>query len=355
LWFVLREGEMIRSEILLVLLCAATSLCVAQEAAKPASAQHPTSSVSAAAVWNPSADALAAIRQKCGEADPTHIERCFLNEMKVAGASPEALAFAEGQATSLGVVYLRAFRRAERVDIAYIEYAFRANELGGVLLVNGSPTPIDVDDDRFTPDAEMRKNAAYAALAEQYPRISVWPGDRFDGKLPTVTSTGWGVQTFLVQYTLRDGCHACAVVGTAMLGFNFDTQGNFQGARVSKIAAAAAPEAAAIPTSSTGFDVAGGVEQIRVLAGKQFSITLNANHTTGYNWRLAKPLDPAVLRQISDDYHAATSDAVGAPGEEVWTFESVAAGMVELNFEYVRPFEKDAKPVKTARYSVAIE
>jgi predicted secreted protein len=346
---------MIRSGILLVMLCAATSLCVAQEPAKPAAAQHSAERVSAAAVWNPSPDALAAIRQKCGEADPTHIERCFLNEMKAAGASPEALAFAEGLASSLGVVYLRGFRHVERVDIAYIEYAFRANELESVLLVNGNPSPIDVDDDRFTVDAEMRKNTAYAALAEQYPRISVWPGDRFDDKLPTVTSTGWGTKTFLVQYTLRDGCHACVVVGTATLGFNFDTQGNFQDARVSKIAVAAVPQADAIPTSSTGFDVAGGVEQIRVLAGKQFSITLNANHTTGYSWRLAKPLDPVLLKQIGDDYHEATSDAVGAPGEEMWTFESVAAGTVELDFEYVRPFENDAKPVKKAKYSIVIE
>src|SRR5271169_4645199 len=341
---------MVRSGILLVMLCAATSLCVAQEAVKPSPAHHVAGPVSAAAVWNPAPDALAAIRQKCGEADSTHIERCFLDDMKAAGASPEALAFAESLASSLGVIYLRAFRHVERVDIAYIEYAFRANELESVLLVNGNPSPIDVDDDRFTVDSELRKNAAYAALAEQYPRISVWPGDRFDDKLPTVTSTGWGTKIFLVQYTLRDGCHACAVVGTATLAFNFDTQGNFQSARVSKVTAADA-----IPTSSTGFDVAGGVEQIRMLAGKQFSITLNANHTTGYNWRLAKPLDPAMLKQISDEYHAATSDAVGAPGEEVWTFESVAAGTAELDFEYVRPFETDAKPVKKAKYSIVIE
>src|SRR5271155_805232 len=345
---------MTRIRFLLAILFAASSLAVAQEPAKPA--PHPVTHVSAAAVWNPPVDMLAAIRVKCGEADPTHIERCFLNEMKSAGASPEALAFAESLAASLGVVYLRAFRRLEKVDVAYIEYAFRANELEGVLLVNGNPSPIDVDDDRFTVDSELRKNAAYAALAEQYPRISVWPGDRFDDKLPTVTSTGWGTKTFLVQYTLRDGCHACAVVGTATLGFNFDTQGNFQGARVaSVVSATAAAQAAAIPTNSTGFDVAGGMEQIRVLAGKQFSITLNANHTTGYAWRLTKPLDPAMLRQISDDYHAATFDAVGAPGEEVWTFESIAAGNIELDFEYVRPLEKDAKPVKTAKYSIVIK
>jgi predicted secreted protein len=344
---------MTRTGFLLAMVCAASSLSVAQEPAKPA--PHAVTRVTAAATWNPPADTLAAIRVKCGEADPTHIERCFLNEMKSAGASPEALAFAESLAPSLGVVYLRAFRRVERVDIAYIEYAFRANELEGVLLVNGNPSPIDVDDDSFTIDAEMRKNAPYAALAEQYPHISVWPGDRFDSKLPAVTSTGWGTQTFLVQYTLRDGCHACAEIGTATLAFNFDTQGNFQGARVSNVAAAAAPRAAAIPATSTGFDVAGGVEEIRVLAGKQFSITLIANRTTGYSWRLAAPLDSAMLKQISNDYHAADSGALGAPGEEVWTFESVGKGAVQLDFEYLRPFEKDAKPVKTAKYSVVIE
>ncbi len=344
---------MTRIRFLLAILFAAYSLAVAQEPAKPA--PHPATRVSAAGVWNPPVDMLAAIRQKCGEADPTHVERCFLNEMKSAGASPEALAFAESLAASLGVVYLRAFRQLEKVDVAYIEYAFRANELEGVLLVNGNPTPIDVDDDRFTIDAEMRKNAAYAALAEQYPRISVWPGDRFDSKLPTMTSTGWGTQSFLVQYTLRDGCHACAVVGTATLAFNFDTQGNFHSTTVSSVAAAAAPRAAEIAPSSGGFDVAGGVEEIRVLAGKQFSITLAANRTTGYAWRLATPLDPAMLKQISNDYHAADSGALGAPGEELWTFESGSQGTVQLNFEYVRPFEKDAKPVKTAKYSVVIE
>jgi len=344
---------MTRIGFVLAILFAASSWAVAQEPAKPT--PHPVTRVSAAAVWNPPVDMLAAMRQKCGEADPTHMERCFLNEMKSAGASPEALAFAESLAASLGVVYLRAFRRLEKVDVAYIEYAFRANELEGVLLVNGNPSPIDVDDDRFTIDAEMRKNAAYAALAEQYPHISLWPGDRFDSKLPTMTSTGWGTQSFLVQYTLRDGCHACAVLGTATLAFNFDTQGNFQGARVSSVAAAAAPRAAEIAPSSGGFDVAGGVEEIRVLAGKQFSITLAANRTTGYAWRLATPLDPVMLKQISNDYHAADSGALGAPGEEVWTFESIVQGTVQLNFEYVRPFEKNAKPVKTAKYSVVIE
>jgi predicted secreted protein len=344
---------MIRSRFLLVMLCVASSLAVAQEPAPPA--PRAVTRVSAAAIWNPPAEALAAVRQKCAEADPLHIEKCFLNEMKAAGASREAMAFAESLAGTMGVAYLRAFRRVGRVDVAYIEYAFRANELEAVLLVNGNPSPMDVDDERFTLDAEMRKNAAYASLAEQYPHISVWPGDRFDGNLPAVTSTGWGTQTFMVQYLLRDGCHACAEIGTATVGFTFDTDGNFQAARVANVLAGAAPRASEIRPSAGGFDVAGGVEEIRVLAGKQFSITLTANRTTGYSWRLAAPPDPAMLKQISDEYHAADSGAAGAPGEEVWTFESVGKGTAQLDFEYVRPFEKDAKAVKTAKYSILIK
>jgi predicted secreted protein len=332
------------------LLCTSTALFAqqtAQQAVKPA----PAARVGAAAVWNPAPETLAEIRKTCGETNPLHIENCFLTEMQTAGASAEALAFTKSLAT-MGVIYLRAIRKADRVDIAYVEYAFRANELESVLLVNGDPSPIDVDDDSYFPDATLKQNPAYAALADKYPQVSVWPDDRSDAKFPTVVSIGWGTQTFQVNYVLRDGCHACATVGNLVIAFNFDTQGKFQSARVSSVTAAT-PRIE--PPASTGFDEAGGVEQIRVLAGKQFSITLAANHTTGYSWRLVSPLDPALLKQISNVYSEPTSGAVGASGEEVWTFESVAQGKVALNFEYVRPFEKDVKAVKTARYSVSIE
>jgi predicted secreted protein len=39
----------------------------------------------------------------------------------------------------------------------------------------------------------------------------------------------------------------------------------------------------------------------------------------------------------------------------VWTFEAVGKGALKLDFEYVRPFGKDIKPVKIAKYSVVIE
>lgn len=344
------KGLMGLTELLIAFLLGVSSFATAQQGAKPAPAA-PAARVGATAVWNPSPETLAEIRKTCGDTNPLHIENCFLTEMKTAGASAEAIAFTKSLA-SMGVIYLRAIRKAERVDIANVEYVFRANELESVLLVNGDPSPIDVDDDGYFPDATLKQNAAYVALAEKYPQISVWPGDRSDNKLPTVVSTGWGTQTFQVNYVLRDGCHACATVGNLAMAFNFDTQGKFQSARVSSVTAAT-PQIE--QPASTGFDEAGGVEQVRVLAGKQFSITLAANHTTGYSWRLASPLDPALLKQINNVYSEPTSGAVGASGEEVWTFESVGQGKVALNFEYVRPFEKNVKAVKTSKFSVSIE
>jgi predicted secreted protein len=307
--------------------------------------------ITASAVWNPSPDTLAAIRTKCGDAgDPSRLENCFLGEMKSAGASPEAMAFSRS-AADIGVIYMRAFRKVGPVDVAYVEYAFRANELEGVFLVNGDPSPIDVDDEDLLPKNRLQGNSAYTALASQYPNIGVWPGDRFDTKLPALADTGWGTQTFSVNYILRDGCHACAQIGTATVAFGFDTEGKFSGAKVTSVTPLAS---AAAPAGAANFGTV-GVEQIRALAGKEFSITLPANHTTGYSWRLATPLDPASLNLIGNVYHEPTSGKVGASGEEVWTFSAQVPGTVQLDFEYVRSFEKTAPPAKTAKFSLVIE
>ena len=82
-------------------------------------------------------------------------------------------------------------------------------------------------------------------------------------------------------------------------------------------------------------------------------MTLPANHTTGYSWRLAKPLNPDLLRQVSDIYSEETS--IRAGGKEVWTFEALTKGTTELYFEYARPWEKDGAPVNTAKYKVEIK
>src|ERR1700722_3607944 len=196
---------------------------------KPAaSSQISTPNVTPEVVWNPSPEILAAIREECGEGDPGNLNECFLAEMRAAGASEQALAFTKANADN-GLLYARAFRNVGPVDIAYIQYPFRANELDGVLLVNGDPSIINVDAEKFASQSGFTKDPTYAALAKKHPQISIWPGDRYHTNKPLVKDVGSGGQLFVVEYILRDGCHACAQIGTASLSFSFDKQGRFTG------------------------------------------------------------------------------------------------------------------------------
>ena len=224
-----------RKTLLAAFLCLACGLILAPAlASRSQLAGLPIDSL---AVWNPSPRALSAIRGKCGSGgDPAAINQCFLARMETARATLQAVAFAKSFASS-GLAYLRAFRKVGPVDIAYIEYAFRANELEGVLLVNGEPSPLNVDDAKFLAPENFSKDPNYAALAAKYPQISVWPGDRFHLDKPSVQRLASGAPAFAVDYILRDGCHACAPIGTATLNFSFDRRGNFTGVQLQSVIA----------------------------------------------------------------------------------------------------------------------
>ena len=192
----------------------------------------PPTRVGANAVWTPSPGVLSDIREVCSAGDPDQQKACFLDSMKSAGASDEAAAFVKSFAAN-GLAYVRAFRDTGRVDIAYIEYLFRANEIDGVLLVNGTPPIIDVDDDKLVSQEDFRSNADMAALTQQYP-------DSVFGLAIVTTRTGRRRssptgQKFEVEYLLLDGCHACARIGTAVMAFHFDSFGRFTGARLANV------------------------------------------------------------------------------------------------------------------------
>ena len=99
---------------------------------------------------------------------------------------------------------------------------------------------------------------------------------------------------------------------------------------------------------------------IEATAGTEFSITLDSNPTTGYAWQLAKPLDNAVVKSVRNGYQT-TPGRPGEPmkegvgGKETWTFMAVSPGKTTLEFKYVRSWEKDQEPVKTASYQVVVK
>ena len=312
-----------------------------------APAADSTSPITAKAVWNPASDVLSDIRRKCTEGDPAQHEACFLDAMKSAGASDEAMAFVKEFAAN-GLAYVRAFRDTGRVDIAYIEYLFRANDLDGVLLVNGTPPVIDVDDYKFLSQEDLRKNDDYAALLQKYPNVNVFPADRYETEQPVTTSAANGGQEFQVEYLLQDGCHACARIGTLIVAFDFDSSGHFTevsafGVRPNPKPNDAQPSVRKRPST------------IESKVGDRFTIPLEANHTTGYSWRLAQQPDPAILKQLGEKYDEDNSGSVGAGGIETCTFQAMAKGATTLVFEYARPFEKNVPPAKTSRFRITIK
>lgn len=101
-------------------------------------------------------------------------------------------------------------------------------------------------------------------------------------------------------------------------------------------------------------------EPIEVEVGLEFAIVLESNPTTGYSWQLAEPLDEDILELVSTEFEEKKPEGteetpLGAPGEEVWTFEAIGEGSAEIELEYVRPWETDAAPEETKTFEVEVK
>jgi predicted secreted protein len=79
--------------------------------------------------------------------------------------------------------------------------------------------------------------------------------------------------------------------------------------------------------------------------GETFTITLAANHTTGYAWTLAQPPDPQVAVSMGSVYPGPPAGSPpGRGSQEVWTFRAVGTGETPLTLEYRRSFEPATVP-----------
>ncbi|TQM31215.1 protease inhibitor I42 family protein [Nocardia bhagyanarayanae] len=89
--------------------------------------------------------------------------------------------------------------------------------------------------------------------------------------------------------------------------------------------------------------------------GQQLIVTLPANPSTGYGWRLAA-LDQNVLRPEGEPDYRPDADrpiAPGSGGSAVWTFVGNAAGVTELALEYARPWEHGVEPAQ--KFTLRVE
>jgi predicted secreted protein len=259
--------------------------------------------------------------------------------MKGSGASPEAIAFSRDMGNE---AWLRAFRESGRVDIAYVTYPFRANENQGILLVNGDPSPVDVDGSAVPSRGALEKDLVFEALAKRYPDISLWPGDRFGTDQPVAEQLPGGGTRFHVGYLLRNGCHACEEIGSAVFAFDFDSGGRFTGTKLMMV------------TDATGKGFSDPGKPIAVEVGKEFSLVLASNPTTGYGWSLASDPDEKVIIPAGSGYRPSASGLMGAGGAETWTFKAVGKGRTVIVLRYSRPWEKGVEPVREAAFVVIV-
>ena len=92
-------------------------------------------------------------------------------------------------------------------------------------------------------------------------------------------------------------------------------------------------------TRASGVDKVTG-DTFETTVGKTFTIALDANMTTGYNWS-QHIKDEAVVAYVDNAYVAAATDpqVVGGGGTDTFTFKAVSKGTTTITLTYARPWE----------------
>ena len=111
-------------------------------------------------------------------------------------------------------------------------------------------------------------------------------------------------------------------------------------------------------TSSGGGGGGGGkvytTSPIDVTAGDKFTISLEANPSTGYSWELIGPLDDRVVVELGSDHQPGQGTGVGVPGQQLFRFQAVGKGTATIVLQYVRPWETGVPPAKTSDFTVNV-
>jgi len=210
------------------------AVCATLAAAWPAAAAPPDkpAPIGPDAVWNPPAGFNEKFRAACAKLEGAKFSDCFVDQMAKAGASPQAVAFAKRVD---GMGFARSFHDEGAVDVVWAEYPYRANETRVCLLVNGDPPIVDVDDlSRFDRN-DLKRLPIWNTVLKRHPKAEIFPADREDSRMPIAHHVAGGETRFLVGYEIHDGCHACALIGTMRVFWNFDASGKFLGTQVKAV------------------------------------------------------------------------------------------------------------------------
>jgi inhibitor of cysteine peptidase len=97
-------------------------------------------------------------------------------------------------------------------------------------------------------------------------------------------------------------------------------------------------------------------QNVTLAVGNTLKVQLASNYTTPYRWApQTKVGDSGIVKQIGHEFVQPSSDALGAPGTEVWTFTALKAGATTISTDYASFVGHDPKPICTYTANVTVQ
>jgi hypothetical protein len=173
-----------------------------------AQSEHSLTKIGVSAVWQLPVQFMNNAHAACDQSGGSNYADCMIGHMAKAGASADAVQFTrELYKQSHGEFGVMTGLQDEGpVAFAWITYPLRANTNHGLLLLNGQPRIVNVEDLKLLDVSAMKQSPQFRDLKAQFPNVDVWPGDR-DGKIWPDSQVGSdGGTQFTIAYPLINGC-----------------------------------------------------------------------------------------------------------------------------------------------------
>ncbi|MEB3982547.1 protease inhibitor I42 family protein [Mycobacterium sp. 663a-19] len=96
-------------------------------------------------------------------------------------------------------------------------------------------------------------------------------------------------------------------------------------------------------------------QNVTLSVGNTLTLKLGSNYTTPYRWTAETKIgDASIVKQTSHQFVQPTSDALGAPGTEVWTFTALKPGVTTITTYYTSFVGGDPTPKSTYNATVTV-
>lgn len=96
---------------------------------------------------------------------------------------------------------------------------------------------------------------------------------------------------------------------------------------------------------------------IVVKVGEVFTVKLQANHTTGYEWMLVEELESAIIEFVDKEYitKKAPKMMTGVGGTEYWKFKAVKKGVMDLKMKEARPWDPNGPVSVSLAFKIEVK